>query len=63
MTEIQNSQIRHKTSINRAVRFENWFFGFEYYLEFEYCDLGYYAVSGKSNRFYLNQLEFILMFP
>jgi len=41
MTEIQNNQISCKISMNCSVCFGNWFFGFEYYLEFGYWDLGF----------------------
>jgi hypothetical protein len=41
MTKIQNSQVYRKISINRAVCFGNWFFGFGYYLDFRYWDLGF----------------------
>jgi hypothetical protein len=39
--EIQTDQIRRKISINGSVCFGNWFFGFGYYLEFGYWDLGF----------------------
>jgi len=61
--KIQNIQIRRNISINWSVCFGNWFFGFGYYLEFSYWDLNFNSVTGKDNRFYLNQLEMGLTLP
>jgi hypothetical protein len=41
MTKIQNRQIGRKISIKGSECFGNWIFGFGYYLEFGYWDLGF----------------------
>jgi hypothetical protein len=61
MTEIQNSkQIVGPSDIRLSFdMFGYWNLGFGYYLEFEYCDLGFYRRMLESNSLFSDSIRAI----